>query len=125
MGDPYENEIRENMISIMNELKENYSYSLCFQSRIGPLKWLEPSVEVEIDRLVTKKIDKIIVFPISFVSENLETLYELDIQKKKYALRRGMKKFIRVETIQHSPHFTDYLFNTISEYCSSQDTYSE
>ncbi|MGD9201473.1 MAG: ferrochelatase [Chitinispirillia bacterium] len=117
MGDPYEKETRENMISIMNSLTEDYSFSLCFQSKVGPLKWLEPSFEKEIDRLVAKKIDQIVVFPISFVSENLETLYELDIQKKTYALKRGIKKFIRIETIQQSPLFTDFLFNTICEYC--------
>lgn len=115
-GDPYEKETQENMTSIMKEFKEDYSYSLCFQSKVGPLTWLEPSVETEIDRLVAKNIDQIIIFPISFVSENLETLYELDIQKKQYALQRGIKKFIRVETVQHSPHFTDFLYNTICKY---------
>ena len=99
----------------MENLNRKYSYSLCYQSKVGPVKWLEPTVEHEIDRLVSKGIDQIVVFPVSFVSEHLETLYELDIQKKEYALSHGIKDFRRAKTVEDSDLFIQMLARLIME----------
>ncbi len=112
-GDPYEKEITHNMELIMDSLNREYSYSLCYQSRVGPVKWLEPSVEQEIDRLVSLGIERVVVFPISFVSEHLETLYELDIQKRDYALSHGIKKYHRARTVEDSDDFIRLLVKLI------------
>ncbi len=114
-GDPYKTEIEDNVKMIMQSLPKGLSFSLCFQSKVGPVKWLEPSVETEIDRLVAKKVKNLLVFPISFVSENLETLYELDIQKKEYALNNGIAQFERAGTVQGADSFVDVLFNLVME----------
>ncbi|MFQ6611115.1 MAG: ferrochelatase [Fidelibacterota bacterium] len=112
-GDPYESEITENMELIMDCLNREYTYSLCYQSKVGPVKWLEPSVEQEIDRLVSLGIERVVVFPISFVSEHLETLYELDIQKKDYALSHGIKEYQRARTVGDSDDFIQLLAKLI------------
>ncbi len=114
-GDPYEKEIIDNMELIMDQFDRDYSYSLCYQSKVGPIKWLEPTVEAEIDRLVSDGIDHVLVFPISFVSEHLETLYELDIQKRDYAITHGIREYRRASTVQDSDLFIQALTKVILE----------
>lgn len=114
-GDPYETEIKHNVELIMANLGTGYTHSLCYQSKVGPVKWLSPKVEDEIDRLVKEGIRHILVFPISFVSEHLETLYELDIQKKEYAMNNGIDTFIRADTVQTQPEFINCLKNLVLE----------
>jgi ferrochelatase len=114
-GDPYEKEIIDNMELIMDQFDRDYSYSLCYQSKVGYIKWLEPKVETEIDRLVAEGIGHILVFPISFVSEHLETLYELDIQKRDYALNHGIREYHRAATVQDSDLFIQTLSKIILE----------
>lgn len=117
-GDPYDNEIRKNMEMIMDQLGRNYSYSLAYQSKVGPVKWLEPTVEMEIDRLVGEGKKRLLVFPISFVSEHLETLYELDIQKKTYAMANGISQYERANTVQDDDNFINMLASLVREYAS-------
>lgn len=114
-GDPYEKEINHNVELIMQNLSKNYSYSLSYQSKVGPIKWLSPSVEKEIDRLVIEGICHLLVFPISFVSEHLETLYELDIQKRDYALKNGIEIYERANTVQTQPDFIKCLKTLVLE----------
>ncbi|MEE8335220.1 MAG: ferrochelatase [Candidatus Neomarinimicrobiota bacterium] len=108
-GDPYQTEIENNMEMIMTELGGAYSFSLCYQSRVGPVKWLGPSFEDEVNRLLMKDKKDILIFPISFVSEHLETLYELDMQKKAWAKKRGIKIYARADTVQSSKLFIETL----------------
>jgi ferrochelatase len=114
-GDPYKGEIEDHMKLIMNALHKDFSYSLCYQSRVGPVKWLEPNVEAEVDRLISEGVDRVMVVPISFVSENLETLFELDIQKKRYALSKGITQYERADTVQDSGSFIEVLYNIVME----------
>ncbi len=114
-GDPYKAEIEDHMQKIMQKFKGEYTYSLCYQSKLGPVKWLEPDVETEIDRLISNGIETLLVFPISFVSENLETLYELDREKKEYALYKGIKQFERVDTVSDSDAFIEVLYSLVTE----------
>lgn len=114
-GDPYQGEIEDHVQLIMKALHGDYSYSLCYQSKVGPVKWLEPSVETEIDRLVSEHIERVLVVPISFVSENLETLFELDREKKRYALKKGILQFERAATAQDSESFIEVLYNLVME----------
>ncbi|MFQ6675695.1 MAG: ferrochelatase [Fidelibacterota bacterium] len=104
-GDPYEREVTENVELIMDRLGRDYPYSLCYQSKVGPIKWLSPSFETAIDDLVGKDVRHVLVFPVSFVSEHVETLYELDIQKREYAEGRGVVQYERASTVQDSDEF--------------------
>lgn len=109
IGDPYQKELIDNMELIMNVPGRNESYSLCFQSKVGPIRWLKPTVEEEIDTLLSNGIRHLLVFPISFVSEHVETLYELDIQKRAYALSKGIEQFERADTVQDCAEFIQVL----------------
>lgn len=115
-GDPYENEITHNMELIMEKVgADEFSYSLCYQSRVGPVKWLEPTVEEEVERLVNECKYSIVVFPISFVSEHLETLWELDILKKEAALKKGIKEYQRASTVGTNEKFIQVLKELVLE----------
>ncbi len=114
-GDTYEQEINDQMNKIMLDLDENISFSLCYQGKIGRAKWLGPVFESEVDRLVKKGIQKLVVYPLSFVTENLETLYELDIQKKKYAQDKGIQDYIRIPVQNDSDEFIAVLKDIVLE----------
>lgn len=114
-GDPYEKEINANMELIMDELKRVYNYSLCYQSKVGPVKWLGPEIQDALDGLVKKGVTSVLVFPIAFVSEHVETLYELDIQTREYAKTIGIQQFERANTVQDLNEFIEVLAKLIQE----------
>lgn len=114
-GDPYPKEVMENMELLVDFLGLKGTYSLCFQSKVGPVKWLKPTVEEEIDRLLSIGVRHLLVFPISFVSEHVETLYELDIQKRAYALSRGIEQYERADTVQDRIEFIQVLGKLVVE----------
>jgi ferrochelatase len=73
-------------------------WSICYQSRVGPLEWIGPSTENEIDRAGRDGVPVVIV-PIAFVSEHSETLIELDVEYRERAGRVGVPCYIRVPTV--------------------------
>ena len=86
-GDPYQRQIEETA----EKLREALSLPearLCYQSRVGPLKWIGPSLEEEICK-ASKAKRPLVIVPISFVSEHSETLVELDIEMRDFALEEG------------------------------------
>src|SRR5262249_20881849 len=80
-------------------------YQLSFQSKIGPVKWLEPFTSDVITRLGKEGVEDVLVVPISFASEHIETLYELDILFKKIAAEAGVKNVRRVRALNSDPTF--------------------
>ncbi len=104
-GDPYQIQIEESSRLIMEKLNaQDCEYQVCYQSKVGPLKWLEPSTE-QLVRKYSAQNRNIVVLPISFVSEHSETLVELDIQYKQLAMECGAKSYIRVPTVSVHPLF--------------------
>ncbi|MGE0044361.1 MAG: ferrochelatase [Hyphomonadaceae bacterium] len=82
-GDPYQWQIEKTCAAVTALLPPDWEHEICYQSRVGPLKWIGPSTEEAIDKAGRDRIG-VIVSPISFVSEHIETLVELDID---YAAR--------------------------------------
>lgn len=104
-GDPYLEQTKRSVEMIMAELGRQNPYELSFQSKIGPVKWLEPFTNDVIMRLGRRGVDDVLVIPISFVSEHIETLYELDILYKKVAEEAGVANFRRVPALNSDPTF--------------------
>lgn len=107
-GDPYLDQVRAT-VSLVMERFEGVSHHLAFQSRAGPVKWLEPSTEDTIKELAAAGPRQLLIVPISFVSDHIETLYEIDIQYREEALRLGINDFRRVESLNSSPLFISCL----------------
>jgi len=104
-GDPYLEQTKETVELIMDRLGRRNPYQLSFQSKIGPVKWLEPFTSDVIVELGKQGVDDVLVIPVSFVSEHIETLYELDILFRKVAADAGVENFKRVPALNSDPTF--------------------
>lgn len=108
-GDPYQWQVEQTADKVAQKLgAENIDWKVCYQSRVGPMKWLEPSTETEIHRAGEEGISLVIV-PIAFVSEHSETLVELDIEYAKLAKKVGVDEYLRVNTVGVHTDFIDGL----------------
>jgi protoporphyrin/coproporphyrin ferrochelatase len=108
-GDPYQYQVEKTVAAIVKHLGvKNLDYTICYQSKVGRLKWLEPAADAEI--IQASQAGKIVVVaPISFVSEHSETLVELDIDYKKLALQNGCPEYLRVPTVRVHKQFIECL----------------
>ena len=108
-GDPYQLHVEKSVVAIMQKANlPKLEYKICYQSKVGPLKWLEPSAEVMVEKYAIEK-RVLIVLPVAFVSEHSETLVELDIQYRELALEKGAKGYFRVPAVGTHPKFIDCL----------------
>ncbi|MEA3289399.1 MAG: ferrochelatase [Campylobacterota bacterium] len=93
-GDPYQTQVEEH-VEILKEKLSHYavnfkSINLAYQSKVGPMKWLEPSLD---NMLENFKNEKVIIYPIAFIIDNSETVFELDIEYKELAQKLGVKEY--------------------------------
>lgn len=107
-GDPYLAHIQETVRLVMERLGD-VDYHLAFQSRAGPVKWLEPSTEEMMKKLAAQGRKEMLMVPLSFVSDHIETLYEVDIQYAQEAKELGIETFRRSPSLNSSPLFMDCL----------------
>jgi ferrochelatase len=110
-GDPYLDQIRETVALA----GEGYDFVLAFQSRTGPVKWVGPDTIKTVRMLAHKGEKRLIIVPISFVSDHIETLYEIDIELKEIADRAGIETFIRTESFNDDERFAEILADMIEE----------
>ncbi len=98
-GDPYQWQVEQTAAAIVDALGiKDLDWNVCYQSRVGPLKWLTPSTDSEIHRAGAEGIG-LIVAPIAFVSEHSETLVELDIEYARLAAEAGVKDYRRAAAV--------------------------
>jgi protoporphyrin/coproporphyrin ferrochelatase len=112
-GDPYQHQVEKSAAAIIAALGvENLDWSVCYQSRVGPLEWIGPATDAEIRR-AGHEGKALIVAPIAFVSEHSETLVELDIEYAKLAAESGVPDYIRVPTVGTRGEFIDGLVRQV------------
>jgi ferrochelatase len=116
-GDPYLNEIQQAVESLRDLLPDNVRMHLSFQSKIGPVKWLEPSTPDKIDELAGRGVRELVVYPLGFVADNSETLYELDILYKNRASSKGIGRFLRIDALNTDELFIQALAEVVTESC--------
>jgi protoporphyrin/coproporphyrin ferrochelatase len=102
-GDPYQGQVEQSAKAIANAIG-GLDWSVCYQSRVGPLKWIGPSTDAEIARAGVDRVS-VVLYPLSFVSEHSETLVELDIEYRHLAEKAGVPAYIRVPTVGTHPLF--------------------
>jgi ferrochelatase len=96
-GDPYQAQVEATAQAVVRHLPELTDWAICFQSRVGPMKWLSPSTDDEIRR-AGREGKGVLVSPIAFVSEHVETLVELDHEYAALAREAGCAPYLRVRT---------------------------
>lgn len=104
-GDPYPEQIAESVRLVLDQCDPNTPHTLCYQSKVGPQRWLEPSLSETLRRLGRSNVQEVLVVPISFVSDHLETLSEIDIEARAEAIRWGVRRFETTLGLNDSPTF--------------------
>jgi ferrochelatase len=115
-GDPYVPQVRE-MVELVGE---GYDHILTFQSRTGPVKWQGPDTESTLKRLGQEGETEVVIVPISFISDHIETLYEIDIQFREAAESAGIKNFVRIESFNDDQRFIEFLADLVEEKVSAK-----
>jgi ferrochelatase len=104
-GDPYPQQVRQTAEAVAAHLALTpEQWRICYQSRVGPAKWLRPSLDEELAQAARDRVP-VVVTPIAFVSEHSETLVELDIEYRHRAVELGMPAYIRVPAVGTHPAF--------------------
>lgn len=103
-GDPYLEHVLDTTRGVMKRMG-NRSWRLGFQSRSGPVKWMEPDTVEVIDQLAAEGRQAILLVPISFVSDHIETLHEIDIEYREHAQKQGITHFERTPSLNDNPGF--------------------
>jgi protoporphyrin/coproporphyrin ferrochelatase len=107
-GDPYPMQVEATAKAVMEALGGAQDWRVTYQSRVGPLKWIGPDTDAEIEAAAKEKLVPVVV-PVSFVSEHSETLYELDQIYRDLALEAGAPAYVRVPAVGTQPAFIEGL----------------
>ncbi|MGK7959468.1 ferrochelatase [Crocosphaera sp.] len=113
-GDPYQAEIEACTRLIMKTLNRPNAHTLAYQSRVGPVEWLKPYTEEALQELGEEGVKDLLVVPISFVSEHIETLQEIDIEYREVAEEAGITNFLRVPALNTHSLFIDALADLVT-----------
>jgi len=114
-GDPYQWQVEQTAAAVAERVAiDGLDWSLCYQSRVGPLEWIGPATEDEIRRAGSDG-RALVVVPIAFVSEHSETLVELDIEYRRVAEEAGVPAYVRVPTVGAHPAFIGALAELVRQ----------
>jgi ferrochelatase len=102
-GDPYPKQIEETVQMVRDLGAWPNPHVLCYQSRVGPQKWLQPSLTTTIEQLAHSGIKRMLVIPIAFLTEHIETLHEINIEAREEAESLGVSEFRMMPALNDSP----------------------
>src|SRR5439155_8180616 len=112
-GDPYPSQVEQTAAAVVAALAQpGLDWRVCYQSRVGPLRWIGPATDEEIKRAGGEGVS-LVVAPISFVSEHSETLVELDLDYRDLAEAAGVPASYRVATVSVAPAFLGALASLV------------
>ena len=119
-GDPYVEDIETTRRGLLDRLRVPNRQVLAYQSRTGPVKWLGPGTEETLRALGREGVKDVLVIPLSFVSDHIETLYEVDLLFAGVARDSGITGYYRPETLNASPLFIDALAGLVERHVQTQ-----
>ena len=108
-GDPYSGHICETVTAVKERGGWANAHTLCFQSKVGPQKWLTPSTPDMVEELAGQGVKHMLVVPIAFVSDHLETLFELGHEYARLAKEKGVEQYEVMEGLNDSELFAESL----------------
>jgi ferrochelatase len=115
-GDPYVDQVRATVAGVVAELGDALGeHRLSFQSRVGPVRWVGPHTDAVVEQLGRGGTRALVVVPVSFVSDHIETLHELDIELAALARASGVTHFVRAPALGDRPAFVDALATLVEE----------
>lgn len=119
-GDPYQWQVEQSVAAVRRLLPPDWDSRICYQSRVGPMKWLGPSTDAEI-RAAGRDKAGVIVSPIAFVSDHVETLVELDIEYAHVAKQAQLPFYLRAAALGATPQFIDALADLVERALAAPD----
>src|SRR5215210_7919515 len=122
-GDAYPQEVGASVQRVVERLGVANPYLLAYQSDVGPVRWLGPSTEQVIKRLGARGQKHLLVVPIAFTSDHIETLSELDREYGEVAHRVGITQYVRTPALNERPRFLDALADMVREHLASGRAY--
>jgi ferrochelatase len=123
-GDAYPQEVGASVQAVVDRLGRPNPYLLAYQSEVGPVRWLGPSTEKVIRRLGARGVKQLLVVPIAFTSDHIETLSELDLEYGEVAHRVGITEYRRTPALNDRPRFLDALADVVRQHLASDQPYS-
>lgn len=108
-GDPYQSHIEQTVELLMNRGGWSNPHRLCYQSKVGASRWLQPSLRSTLDQMAQEKIREVCVVPVAFVSDHVETLAEIDHEAREQALRLRITQFEMSAGLNDSSKFIQAL----------------
>jgi ferrochelatase len=121
-GDPYPQHIEKTVEAVMRQGNFAQTRELSFQSKVGPQKWLKPSTPETIEKLAAQGIKNMLVVPIAFVSDHLETLFEVGIEFRHLAKEKGIEQFEVTEGLNDSDKFISALSELVYQNLNKTET---
>ena len=118
-GDPYQRQIERTVDLVWSQGRWPGRRHLCYQSKVGASKWLQPSMHTTLRRLASQGSRRVLVIPVSFVSDHVETLHEIDIEHRAQALALGIPEYHMVPGLNDAPRFIGVLGELV-RWCVSQ-----
>jgi ferrochelatase len=115
-GDPYVEHIDATRFGVLERLDLPNRQLLAFQSRTGPVKWIGPGTEEVLVELGDEGVSDVLVIPLSFVSDHIETLYEVDMLFADAARAAGITGYYRPPALNCHPLFIDALANLVTDH---------
>jgi ferrochelatase len=104
-GDPYQIQIEATVKAVIERGRWANPHTLCYQSRSGPGRWLQPFIYESLQEIVARGAERVLVVPIAFVSDHVETLHEINIEARELAANLGFQQFETMEGLNDSPRF--------------------
>ena len=118
-GDPYLQQVEATVQGVMQRVGE-VDWHLGFQSRSGPVQWMEPETTDVMDRLAAEGKKTLVMVPVSFVSDHIETLHEIDIEYREHAEEHGIVKYVRAPSLNDGDDFLQALADLIKARMENQ-----
>jgi protoporphyrin/coproporphyrin ferrochelatase len=120
-GDPYQRQIEETVRLLMERGGWRNHHRLCYQSKVGASKWLQPSLHRTLRDLALEKTQEVCVVPVAFVSDHVETLGEIDHEAREEAERLGIAQFEMSAGLNDSPKFIRALAELVRAALNRED----
>lgn len=114
-GDPYQEQVETTALEVMQRVGHN-DWTIAYQSRSGPVKWMEPGTDDVLSELAEAGHRAVLMVPISFVSDHIETLEEIDVEYRHLATSQGIVNFCRAPSLNDHSDFLDAMADLVKEH---------
>ena len=114
-GDPYQRQIESTVERLLELGLWGFPHTLCYQSKVGASRWLQPSLHSTLKTLGERHTANVLVIPVAFVSDHVETLSEINIEAREEALHHGIRRFEMMPGLNDDPRFIRALAGLVLE----------